>query len=159
MLGRLIARRKLKALIAASMKEMASKTDANCEGWGLGSADRWDADYEAGTLTFSFPDRRVVAPIQVIGTYSIAEGSWLWSWDNASVEMPLIRDAELVQAFGEREGYERLTTPKLFCSEYDCWELTAVACSLAKAQGVYQAPSGDLRTFMTFGPVTVHPLS
>ena len=158
MFGWLTAGPKLKALIASSMQEMSRKTDAACEEWWLGSADRWDADDEAGSLTFTFPDRRVVAPIQIVGTYSVEEGTWLWSWANATIEPSLTKDAELVRAYGQRKRHSRLTTAKLTCSEYEAWEFAALACHLAGAQSVYRGPSGSLRTFMTLGSVSIHPL-
>jgi hypothetical protein len=111
-------------------------------------------------ITFRGRDSSVAtAPYQYIGSYSLDEGTWLWSWANASVLEPLTRDASLVRDYGAKEGLERLTAPKLVCTEYEAWEFVAVACHLAQAKGVYRGPSGQLLSFMTFGEVTVGQVS
>jgi hypothetical protein len=58
-----------------------------------------------------------------------------------------------------RRGYDVLTTSKLACPEEQCWELTALACMLAEAQGAYRGPAGAGRIFMTFGNVTLSQTS
>jgi hypothetical protein len=46
-------------------------------------------------------------------------------------------------------------TRKLNCDEADCWEFTALACQLCKAEGAYRGPGGTTLVFMTFGKITM----
>jgi hypothetical protein len=93
--------------------------------------------------------------VQIIGTYNTADGTWLWAWDNPSLVKGLARDSQVVREYGRKHGIAPLTTRKLNCDEVDCWEFTALACKLCKAQGAYHGPSGKTRVFMTFGKITM----
>lgn len=159
MLQKLPAKKRWAALVELSMDEMRVKTDAN-KAWGLGTFKRWESDSLSGTISFLWEDGSIAtAAFQVIGSYSTEEGTWLWSWANAYIPVPLTREAELAKAYGEKEGLERLTTRKFPCTEYEAWEITAVACHLAGSPGVYRAPSGPLRAFLTFGEVSFQRVS
>lgn len=128
-------------------------TNAHEGVWHIGEA-AWGADLEAGTITFDSPNgMHVEAPVQIIGTYNTDEGSWLWGWDHPSVPPPLDQHARLVLEYGEEKGVPDLTTRKLQCIDKRCWELTAVACLLAEAQGAYIGPSGPTLVYMTFGKI------
>jgi hypothetical protein len=116
---------------------------------------KWLLDQEQGTISFDSKTIHAVAPVQIIGTYNSADGTWLWAWDNPSLEKGLVRDARVVRDYGQRHGIAPLTTRKLNCDEADCWEFTALACQLCKAEGAYRGPSGTTRVFMTFGKITM----
>jgi hypothetical protein len=79
--------------IAEGQMAMAEYLDA-----ASGGAWDWQADMQAGTL--SFVSRRkgsVLAsgPIRLIGSTSTADGTWMWGWANAS----LPQDAGLFEGF------------------------------------------------------------
>jgi len=99
------------------------------------------------------------APVQVVGTYSLLEGSWLWAWANPSIPEPLTKDARGAREFGLAHGLKQFTGSKVLCSEDEAWEFTALACQLADAQGAYRGPSGSTMVFMTFGDVSVQRIS
>jgi hypothetical protein len=143
------------ALVERSMEELRLKTQAHVETWGLGSAERWDMDQDEGLLTFT--SKKVVAttPAQIIGTYSTQTSTWLWGWDHPSVQPPLQDHAKRVRKYGEKHGFDLLTTRKLECDEQQAWEFTAIACHLCDAQGGYRGPAGPALVFMTFGQVTL----
>jgi len=138
--------------------EMEIKTAAHVELWGLDSATRWDADLEAGTLTFTNDEKHwvITAPVQVVGTFNVEKGTWLWGWDHPSVPEPLAEHARRVRAFGAQYGLEALTSRMIEATEEDGWVFTSLACHLAGAQGGYRGPAGDTRVFMTFGDVTIN---
>ncbi len=138
-----------------SMHYLDALTNAHNATWRLGTA-RWDADLDAGTLTFT-NDRgwKIVAPVQVIGTLNTADGTWLWGWDHPSVPEPLRAHAALVRDFGAAHGLEAFTTRHIEASEEDGWQFAALAAYLAKAQGAYRGPSGQTMIFMTFGELTI----
>lgn len=140
--------------------EAEMKTAFHAQTWGQGQTDRWDADLDAGTITFIDDTRRqkIVAPLQIVGTLNTNDGTWLWGWDHPSVPVPLAQAADQVRQFGERHGLEALTTRKIIASEDDAWTFTALACHLIADQGVYRGPTGPTLVFMTFGNLTISRL-
>ena len=147
--------KELQTQIEMAMYALQALTAAHDGTWRLGEA-AWNVDQDQGTITFEPPNgMRVTAPVQIIGSYDTQDGTWLWSWNNPSIKEPLTADARNVQSLGQEKGYEVLTTPKLTCSEEQCWELTALACMMAGAQGAYRGPAGSVRVFMTFGQITL----
>jgi hypothetical protein len=116
---------------------------------------KWLLDQDKGTISFDSQKIHAAAPVQIIGTYNTADGTWLWAWDNPSLVKGLARDSQVVREYGQKQGIAPLTTRKLNCDEADCWEFTALACKLCKAEGAYRGPSGKTRVFMTFGKITM----
>ena len=145
----------LDATLKRSMEHLQLKTASHIDAWGLGAAERWDADLDEGVITFSNPGLLVRAPVQVIGTYDSEESTWLWGWDHPSVPEALGRDAALVRDFGERYGLSRYTTPVIRCTEDEAWQFTALGCHLAEASGAYRGSAHPTYVFMTFGEVTI----
>jgi hypothetical protein len=140
-------------IVEQSMEELRLKTAAHDAAWRLGEA-AWDVDQDAGLIVFTRPDGiTATCPVQIIGTYNTADGTWLWGWDHPSVVPALQDHAKQVRAFGEKHGVEKLTTKKLRCEEAEAWEFAALACKLCNAQGAYRGPADATMVFMTFGDV------
>jgi hypothetical protein len=161
LLDRLFGRRKqslayppdLRPQIEKAMFGLQALTASHDGLWQIGQA-AWSVDQDAGTITFTSPKGIIAtAPVQFVGSYNTDDCTWLWAWSNPSLEPNLTEHAGKVRSFGLEHGYEILTTPKLTCPEEQCWELAALACMLAKAQGAYRGPAGAVRVFMTFGQV------
>ncbi|MBD0777429.1 hypothetical protein HPE56_06465 [Maribacter sp. ANRC-HE7] len=74
---------------------------------GLG----WSCDMLEGKLTYG-EDK--VFDIQIIGSYSINEKSWLWSWANTQSGIPekFLQTARAMKSIGEAYQIEDLLTPK-----------------------------------------------
>ena len=123
--------------------------------WGLGTADRWDLDQEAGVITWTFPDKTATAPVQVLGSFMPAKDSWCWSWANEAIRPELCRDAETVRAWGEEHGLEVLTTPQFSADGELAGSLVALAVRLTEATGFYKGGEVGAAPIMTFGPVTL----
>lgn len=119
----------------------------------------WAADLEAGTITFTSATKVVTAPVQVIGTYNRADGTFLWGWDHPSVPAPLGADARLAREFGQLQKLPKFTTRKVEVTEEEAWSFTAVALYLSGAQGAYRGPAGTTLVFMTFGEMTIAPIN
>jgi hypothetical protein len=118
--------------------------EAIAQQFRLSSWPRYDYELKAGTLTFSkdgIPG--VIASIQVVGTTSKAEGTWLWSWANASLPNTSTDQMETVRAFGEGENLSLLKNPYAEDDEYLGWAMTAIAAKILDAKGGYRCPSGD----------------
>jgi len=149
----------LRVRIEKAMVGLQTLTAAHDGMWQIGQA-AWSVDQDEGTITFTSPTGIIAtAPVQIVGSYNTQDGTWLWGWDNPSLEAPLTEHARKVQSYGKEHGYEILTTPKLVCPEEQCWELAALACMLSGAQGAYRGPAGAVRVFMTFGKVKLSKAS
>ncbi|MBZ9750399.1 hypothetical protein K7W42_05940 [Deinococcus sp. HMF7604] len=138
------------AVVERALAGLQAQTAAHDGAWGLGRAD-WQADLQAGTLTFTNETFRATCPVQVVGTYNTQDGPWLWGWDHPSVPAELTRAAGKVRAFAQEHRLHALTTRTLSCTEEDAWHLTA----LDGAQGAYRGPAGPTLVFMTFGEVAL----
>jgi hypothetical protein len=139
-----------------SIEELRLKTRGHVLAWGLDKISRWDLDQDTGELAFSFEDGfKAVAPAQVIGTYDTEERTWLWAWDNPSVDDALKKDALKVRKYGEEHHVERLTKARWVGTEDDAWAMTALAVKLCGEQGAYRGPAGGTKVFIAFGPVTM----
>lgn len=142
-------------LLDASMQELQLKTEAH-KAWGLGTFDHWNVDQDVGDLVFtSEVGTTAVAPVQIIGSFSTNDNSWLWAWDNPSINDALKVDAAKLKEYGETHGIEQLTSRKWTGTEDDAWAMAALAVKLCDAQGAYRGPAGATYIFMTFGKVSI----
>lgn len=136
------------------MEELRLKTAAHKQGWGLGTAARWDLDQSQGNLVFTFGDGTIATcPAQIIGTFDTTTTEWLWAWANPSLAEPLKRDSLKIKEYGEKHQIKKLTSDEWFGKEDDAWRMTALACKLCEAQGAYRGPAGTTFVFITFGNV------
>ena len=137
-------------------REMIDRTSkAHRERWGLGSAKRWVLDQDLGQIVWSFEDHVASAPAQILGSWNGKVSSWVWSWDNDSVQPQLRTTAVEVRAFGTLNGVGALATSPLKLNEEQVRDLVAVAFRLAGGTGLYHHYDGVLATYITFGPVTL----
>lgn len=142
-------------LFASSLTELNAKTQAHEGLFQISQAD-WDLDQDAGKIKFTSPDGKIVtAPAQVAGTFDTADSTWLWSWDNPSIDEKLTAHALLAKDFGGGHGPDELIRRKFKTTEDWCWKYTAVTCKLGKYEGAYRARSDGTIVFVTFGEVTI----
>jgi len=144
----------VRPLVDQAMSELQTK-NAALEALIHFEDTNWLLDQEKGTISFDSQRIHAVAPVQIIGTYNTADGTWLWAWDNPSLVKGLAHDSQVLREYGQKHGIAPLTTRKLNCDEVDCWEFTALACKLCEAQAAYRGPSGKTRVFMTLGKFTM----
>jgi len=107
----------------------------------ISSWPRWDYDLKHGTLTFSENGvPKVLASIQVIGTTSVADGTWMWGWANDSLPPNVTKAVARVREFGQARNITELTEATLPDDEHLGWGMTAVAAKLLGAKGAYRCP-------------------
>lgn len=136
-------------VVAAAGESLRARQHRLEAEYGIGRWERWDYDFDAATLTFSTAGRPgIVADIRVVGTTATSTGTWLWSWDNPWIPPEARRDVDLVYAYGEQRGFEKLTTATWSGDERDGWEMTAVAACLLEGEGAYRAPSACYELFV-----------
>jgi hypothetical protein len=110
-------------------------------------ASRWRLDADRRALTFADAERdRVVARIEVVGTYDAAARTWLWAWanphlDSASAAAARVRD--------QHPEVRELAAPSERCGETKAWALAAAAAHLLGAESCYRLPGeGGVATFV-----------
>lgn len=144
------------AYVQQSVAGLQAQLAASDGLWRLSEAANWSVDQDQGQITFSFADgKRARAPVQIIGTYNPANGTFLWGWDHPSVLPPLRQHAALAKAWGEQHQQPQYTTRMVRCSEEEAWAFTAVAARLAGASGAYRGRSGGPIVFVSFGTITL----
>jgi hypothetical protein len=97
---------------------------------------RWDVDLGAGTVDFGM---RRVYHIQLVGTESSRDSTWLWAWANDISQIPsrLLTAVTRVREFGRRHGVAALTDSELSLGDVDTHVIGAVSCGLTGADGYY----------------------
>ena len=143
------------SVIKVSRMELMQLIKSSKEKWKLGTYSKFDFDQDEGKLVFYGNGKpRVICEIQVIGSYSTKSGTWLWAWDNPSLNDSLKADSLTVRDFGLKNGVEGLATPTWSGTENDCWDMTAIAAHVVSAEGAYRAPMGDVMVFMLLKRIT-----
>jgi hypothetical protein len=130
-------------------------TRAHAERWGLGAAEQWALSQDDGRIVWSFEDRVVSAPAQILGSWNATVESFVWAWDNDSIRAPLCTTAEQVRAFGQEHGIGALTSSPLRLGEEQVRDLVALAFRVGGCTGLYHPYDGRLATYISFGDVLI----
>ncbi len=137
-------------------RELIERTArAHSERWGLGTARRWVLDQDIGRVTWSFEDHVASAPAQILGSWNSQVGTFVWSWDNETIQAPLCETAETVRAFGVENGVPALATSPLKLDEGQVRDLVALAFRVGGCTGLYHPFDAQLATYIAFGAVTI----
>jgi hypothetical protein len=116
---------------------------------------RWDLD--TAELIFERAVDRVVADICVVGSVSVAQGTFRWAWANEVIPPAAKQGLELVRAFGEAHDLPLLVTPEWPGGRTDGLEMLAIAGQVQDAIGGFVDASGDLTLFFTLSHFRVRP--
>jgi hypothetical protein len=119
-----------------------------------GQHERWDWDTDSATLTLSNAGRpRLRVRCSVVGT---TQGNqWEWSWANSNIPASEKFAVERVRAFGEANGFGKLTSKFLDADEFTGWEMTAVAVHVLESPGSYRFPTKHGYCYLIFREVEV----
>lgn len=140
--------------IDASVEAILGVHEIHANTWGIDDPEsELQLDLDEGKVTFIFPDKKVTADIQVIGT--LHDGTFLWGWDHPSVPMPLREAAVATKEWGTQNSVRRFTQRKVNADVVAAWEFTAVAARLFNASGAHSANNGTSQLFFTFGPISI----
>jgi hypothetical protein len=120
-----------------------------------GDPYRWDLG--TAELFFERAADRVVADICVVGTTSIAQGTFLWAWANDTIPAVAQQGLQLVRRFGEAHDLPLLVTPEWPGGRADGLEMLAVAGRVQDASGGFVDQEGDVTLFFTLRHFRVRP--
>ena len=103
----------------------------------IGDRD-WAVDLAAGTATFSHDLR---FPIQLLGTESHLDRTWLWAWANSGSDLPadVLRLCGWLRGYGQNSGVAELTEPSFPLDRADGHRLALLASGLT-GRPYYRGP-------------------
>jgi hypothetical protein len=100
--------------------------------------------------------RRRSAPVQILGSYSGTQRSWLWAWANECLPVSLRVASETVRSWGVAHQQPVLTRGAVDdLSVEQAADLAAIAFRPTEATGFYRAPCNGPVVFMSFETVTL----
>ena len=137
-------------LVTEAMSYLNERQDSIDSEFGFGKLQHSAWDQRTGQLTFtdSAGGRKVVAEIQMIGSFSKTKGTWMWAWANPSVRGPVKSGAETVRRYGQQYRIRQLTAREWPAKTREAWEMTAVSARVLNAQGAYRTEDEDGITYM-----------
>ena len=105
----------------------------------LNGSGAWRFDMDSGTLAFG---TRHTFAVQVLGTESHSDKSWLWGWANLQSGIPkrLLQAAEQLRAFGVEHGVPELTEAESPLARLNGDYFAMIASGACKADGFYRGP-------------------
>jgi hypothetical protein len=107
----------------------------------------WHTDLEDGLIVFGDD---ISFKLQIIGTHSNYDNTWLWAWANTRSGLPeeLLNAAHHLRKYGEQHGIDELVTPKFRLDDYDGHYLAMIASGLCRADCYYRAPYDEGAAFL-----------
>lgn len=107
----------------------------------------WQADLTAGTITFGSD---YTFPIQMLGTESEYDGTWLWAWANDASNIPpaLLQCCTTMRQLGATQNIPELTTPELSLQTTGGHTLSMIASGVCNASAYYRGPYQGGAAFM-----------
>lgn len=108
------------------------------ERFGLSGDVQYDWSMDDARITWS-RDGKVflTGRLTVIGSVSLAQRSWLWSWANDSLPPAALGDIERVRRFGEENDFPVLPWPGFQYHPELVAEARLVAASVLDAEGLW----------------------
>jgi hypothetical protein len=109
---------------------------------GVVGSGSWSFDLGAGTMTFQNGGKRLVSPVQILGTEADKTRTWLWAWANerSGIPAPLLRAASDLRQYGVDTQIPELTDAELAIDRWDGHALAGCASALSGVPGYYRAP-------------------
>ncbi|MFE2424056.1 DUF6882 domain-containing protein [Streptomyces hokutonensis] len=100
------------AVVLAARERARSRQVLMVERFGLSGDVRYDWSMDDAQITWSRDGKVFLAGrLTVIGSVSVAQQTWLWSWANDSLPHAALGDIERVRRFGEENDYPVLPWP------------------------------------------------
>ncbi|CAM5428347.1 Immunity protein 35 domain-containing protein OS=Streptomyces lavendulae subsp. lavendulae OX=58340 GN=SLAV_00430 PE=4 SV=1 [Streptomyces lavendulae subsp. lavendulae] len=81
----------------------------------------------------------------MIGSVSVSQQTWLWSWANESLPHAALGDMERVRQFGEENDYPVLPWPDFTYDPELVAEARMVAASVLDAEGLWAESMDDVQ--------------
>ncbi|MFK0113207.1 DUF6882 domain-containing protein [Streptomyces sp. NPDC091217] len=134
------------AVALAARERARSRQVAMVERFGLSGDVQYDWSMDDAHITWS-RDGKVflTGRLTVIGSVSVAQQTWLWSWANESLPRAALGDIERVRQFGEENDYPVLPWPGFDYHPELVAEARMVAASVLDAEGLWVESTDDVQ--------------
>lgn len=103
--------------------------------------EAWELDMTEGTITFG----KLVFPIQVIGSFSFQDNSWMCAWANTESGMPekVLQQSYKLRELGEEEDIDALNSGHFSAEEEFVHQIGLFACGFFETKSYYCANYGQ----------------
>lgn len=134
------------AVVLAARERARSRQALMVEHFGLPGDVQYDWSMDDAQITWS-RDGKVflTGRLTVIGSVSVAQQTWLWSWANGSLPHAALGDIEQVRQFGEENDYPVLPWPGFDSHPGLVAEARMVAASVLDAEGLWAESMDDVQ--------------
>lgn len=116
----------------------------------INSFELWDYDRDSGIFSLFKTDDSLHFAYQAIGTYSETTKQWQWAWDNENTYPSERALAGAIRDFGQKKGYDLLTTSQWETERDEGWDILAIAHKVQKNLGYYRIPQDGEHMFVAF---------
>lgn len=118
----------------------------------------WSVDMDAGEIRFAAD---LKFPIQILGSHSFQDDTWLWGWANSASNLPqsLLQGVGAVRRAGEDLGVSELVEPKFHLGSITDHMVAMLCAGLVKDSAYYRAPYGQGALFVLLGGLPVEVLA
>ncbi len=101
----------------------------------------WNLDMNTGKISFE----NLEFPIQIIGSLSFNDNSWLWGWANVQSELPdnLLIQSNKLREIGEQKGISELTDSSFIVDNGFEHKIGMLACGIFNSKSYYCANYGQ----------------
>lgn len=117
---------------------------------------RWSMDYAKGILWLEDLGQ---VPVEIFGSWSSYDKSWLWAWANESLQKSPIEASLEIFSYGKTEGIPELTAEEIDLQNGNPHEIAMVASEILGGFGYFRCPYDGGAGFVIirkwpFGPVS-----
>lgn len=117
----------------------------------------WQLDMNEGVIVFG----ALVFPIQIIGSLSFSNNSWMWGWANTQSNIPenLLQQAYKLKEEGEEKGIEMLSNGHFSVEEGFEHQIGLLACGFFNTKSYYCANYGQGTLVVTIESDLIPPIN
>ncbi|MBT32583.1 MAG: hypothetical protein CMO01_23220 [Thalassobius sp.] len=117
----------------------------------------WQFDMNTGTISFG---SELSFPVQVIGSLSFNDSSWMWGWANTQSGIPndLLLQSHQLKTLGEDKQVEELIDPHFTVDQNFEHKVGMIACGLFNAKSYYCANYGQGTLVVTIESDDIAPI-
>ncbi|MEV0170434.1 DUF6882 domain-containing protein [Streptomyces sp. NPDC050803] len=125
-------------VVSAARERARARQALMVERYGLSGDVQYNWSMDDARITWSRDEQVfLTGRLTMIGSVSLAQQSWLWSWANDSLPRAVLGDIERVRRFGEAHDYPALPRPGFAYDPELVAEARMVAASVLDAEGLW----------------------
>jgi len=104
-------------------------------------SNSWELNMKKGVIAFG----DIEFPIQIIGSLSFKENSWMWGWANTQSRIPenLLTQSNQLKEIGQQKSIKELTEGHFIAETGFEHKIGMMACGLFKSKSYYCANYGQ----------------